>query len=65
MLRLGFIANFLSHSVLVGFLTGVGIQVAMGQVGDMLGIPSPSGGTIREFFGLSVPFRGLIGAHPR
>jgi MFS superfamily sulfate permease-like transporter len=28
------IANFLSRSVLIGFLTGVGIQVAMGQVGS-------------------------------
>ena len=33
LLKLGFIANFLSRSVLIGFLTGVGIQVAMGQVG--------------------------------
>ncbi len=32
LLRLGFIANFLSRSVLIGFLTGVGIQVAMGQL---------------------------------
>ena len=32
-LKLGFIANFLSRSVLIGFLTGVGIQVAMGQFG--------------------------------
>jgi high affinity sulfate transporter 1 len=39
--RLGFLADFLSRTVLVGFLTGVGIQVAMGQVGGMLGIPSP------------------------
>ena len=31
--RLGFLADFLSRTVLVGFLTGVGIQVAMGQVG--------------------------------
>ena len=38
--KLGFIADFLSRSVLVGFLTGVGIQVAMGQVGGMLGIPT-------------------------
>src|SRR5215475_2199157 len=30
--RLGFLANFISRTVLVGFLTGVGIQVAMGQV---------------------------------
>ncbi len=32
LLKLGFIANFLSRSVLIGFLTGVGIQVAMGQL---------------------------------
>ncbi|HVM58509.1 MAG TPA: SulP family inorganic anion transporter [Gaiellaceae bacterium] len=37
--RLGFLSNFLSRTVLVGFLTGVGIQVAAGQVGGMLGIP--------------------------
>ena len=37
--RLGFLANFLSRTVLVGFLTGVGIQVAIGQVGGMLGDP--------------------------
>ena len=48
-LRLGFIANFLSRSVLIGFLTGVGIQVAMGQFGGMFGIPSQSGGTIQKF----------------
>ena len=29
--RLGFLANFLSRTVLVGFLTGVGIQVAAGS----------------------------------
>jgi len=39
--RLGFLANFISRTVLVGFLTGVGIQVAMGQLGGMLGVPSP------------------------
>ncbi len=48
-LKLGFIANFLSRSVLIGFLTGVGIQVAMGQVGGMFGIPSQSGGTVEKF----------------
>ena len=30
---LGFLADFLSRTVLIGFLTGVGIQVACGQVG--------------------------------
>jgi sulfate permease, SulP family len=36
--RLGFLANFLSRTVLVGFLTGVGIQVAIGQLPAMLGV---------------------------
>ncbi len=40
--RLGFLANFISRTVLVGFLTGVGIQVAMGQLAGMLGVPAPS-----------------------
>jgi MFS superfamily sulfate permease-like transporter len=49
-LKLGFIANFLSRSVLVGFLTGVGIQVALGQVGGIFGITDVSGGTLQKFF---------------
>ena len=40
--RLGFLANFLSRTVLTGFLTGVGVQVAIGQVGGMLAIPKQS-----------------------
>jgi sulfate permease, SulP family len=36
--RLGFLANFLSRTVLVGFLTGVGIAVAAGELPDMLGV---------------------------
>src|SRR4051812_28699108 len=48
-LRLGFIANFLSRSVLIGFLTGVGIQVAMGQVAGMFGVSDASGTTLEKF----------------
>ncbi len=40
--RLGFLADFLSRTVLVGFLTGVGFQVAVGMLGDMLGLPVAS-----------------------
>jgi SulP family sulfate permease len=36
--RLAFLTNFLSRTVLVGFLTGVGIQVAFGQLPEMLGL---------------------------
>jgi SulP family sulfate permease len=35
---LGFMADFLSRTVLIGFLTGVGIQVALGQLSGMLGL---------------------------
>ena len=42
--RLGFLADFLSRTVLVGFLTGVGIQVAIGQLGGMLGIAKQTSG---------------------
>jgi high affinity sulfate transporter 1 len=38
---LGFLADFISRTVLVGFLTGVGIQVAAGQLAGMLGVSSP------------------------
>ena len=49
LVRLGFLANFLSRSVLVGLLTGVGIQVALGQVAGMLGVQSTGNGTIEKF----------------
>jgi high affinity sulfate transporter 1 len=49
-LRLGFIANFLSRSVLIGFLTGVGIQVAMGQLHGVLGVSDGSGTTLEKFW---------------
>ncbi len=40
--RLGFLANFLSRTVLIGFLSGVGIQVAIGALSGMLGLGSPA-----------------------
>ena len=49
-MRLGFLADFLSRSVLIGFLTGVGVQVAMGQLAGMLGVESGTGGTLKKFF---------------
>lgn len=48
LLRLGFLGDFLSASVLIGFLTGVGIQVFTGQLPDMLGIPKGKGGWVEQ-----------------
>jgi SulP family sulfate permease len=36
--RIGFLADFLSRTVLIGFLSGVGIQVACGEMHGMLGL---------------------------
>jgi sulfate permease, SulP family len=44
--RLGFLADFLSRTVLVGFLTGVGIQVAAGQLPGMLGVTAAGSQTV-------------------
>ncbi len=39
--KLGFLADFLSRTVLVGFLAGVGVQVSIAMLGDMLGLAVP------------------------
>ncbi|WP_322106254.1 SulP family inorganic anion transporter [Paraburkholderia sp. J41] len=46
--RLGFLADFLSRTVLVGFLTGVGVQVGVAMLGDMLGISVNSRRTVLQ-----------------
>jgi len=38
LLRLGFLANFLSHPVISGFITASAIQIAAGQLAPILGI---------------------------
>ncbi|GAB93842.1 SulP family inorganic anion transporter [Gordonia rhizosphera] len=43
LLRLGFLGDFLSTAVLVGFLTGTGISVLTGQIPGMLGVPGSDG----------------------
>ena len=44
--KLGFLADFLSRTVLVGFLAGVGVQVAIAMLGDMLGVTAQSHRTV-------------------
>jgi high affinity sulfate transporter 1 len=46
--RLGFLADFMSRTVLVGFLSGVGIQVAVGEISGMLGLPGGGHDTIHK-----------------
>jgi sulfate permease, SulP family len=46
--KLGFLADFLSRTVLVGFLTGVGFQVGIAMLGDMLGVTIHSPRTLAQ-----------------
>jgi sulfate permease, SulP family len=59
--RLGFLADFLSRTVLVGFLTGVGIQVAAGQLPEMLGVTVTSKNTLVRLLDI---VRALPQTHP-
>ena len=48
LLKLGFLADFLSQTVLLGFLTGVGFQVGIAVLGEMLGIDIHSRRTLSQ-----------------
>jgi MFS superfamily sulfate permease-like transporter len=60
--RFGFLANFLSRTVLARFLTGVGIQVAAAQLPDMLGVTVS--GTTPTLSRLGHTLAALPRAHP-
>src|ERR1700728_645277 len=44
--KLGFLADFLSRTVLVGFLAGVGLQVGIAMMSDMVGLTAHSPRTL-------------------
>jgi MFS superfamily sulfate permease-like transporter len=60
LLKLGFLADFLSRTVLVGFLTGVGFQVGIAVLGEMLGLQVQSHRTVMQLAEIA---RGLSGVH--
>jgi SulP family sulfate permease len=57
LLRLGFIANLMSHPVISGFITASGILIAASQLKHLLGIPG-SGDTLVEIATSLVPNLG-------
>ena len=60
-LRLGFLAHFLSHPVVSGFITASGILIAAGQVRHLLGIGAEGDTLPRILLGL---WHGLGAANP-
>jgi SulP family sulfate permease len=59
-LKLGFLADFLSQTVLTGFLTGVGFQVAIAVLGGMLGLEVHSNKSVGQLLEV---FRSLALVH--
>jgi SulP family sulfate permease len=50
--RLGFLANFLSRAVMVGFISGLGIEVFTSQLKKILGVEIDAEGYFRELLAL-------------
>jgi len=51
-LRLGFLSNFMSFPVMAGLGTGVGLQIAAGQLTPMLGVPAEGGTFLKQIISL-------------
>jgi sulfate permease, SulP family len=58
LLRLGGLARFLSHAVLVGFIAGLAVEILTSQVRKMLAVEVDAEGWLREVV-------GIVGALPR
>jgi len=56
--RFGFIANFLSHPILVGYLNGVALIILVGQLPKLLGYRGEAG----DFFGKLMEFTEKVDA---
>jgi high affinity sulfate transporter 1 len=60
--RFGFIANFLSHPILVGYLNGIGLVILVGQLPKLCGFASSAG---HEFIPQAIAFvASLDRVHP-
>jgi MFS superfamily sulfate permease-like transporter len=52
-LRLGFVANFISEPVLVGFKAGIGLVIVLDQVPKLLGIHFAKGAFLHNLLAIA------------
>ena len=52
LLRLGFIANFISDPVLIGFKAGIGLVIVVDQIPKLLGLHLPKGSFVHHLAGI-------------
>jgi MFS superfamily sulfate permease-like transporter len=48
--RMGWITNFMSKAVMAGFITGMSIQIIVGQFGKLFGVKVPDGNTFEKLW---------------
>ena len=60
LLRLGFLVNFLSRSVISGFMAGAAVIIALSQVKHLLGLPIPNRESVLQLLPLLVTHLGQI-----
>jgi high affinity sulfate transporter 1 len=60
LLHLGWIADFISTPVLLGFVTGLALTMIAGQIGVLLGVPVSGGSPLQQYTSF---FGGLFEAH--
>jgi sulfate permease, SulP family len=62
LMRLGFVANFISTPVLTGFKAGIGLVIVLDQVPKLLGIHITKQGFVRDLFDIAqhLPATSLI-----
>jgi SulP family sulfate permease len=57
-IRMGWIGNFMSQPVLDGFIVGLAITIAVGQLDKMFGIEAAGENVVREFLDVPAQFDG-------
>ena len=62
LMRLGFVANFMSTPVLTGFKAGIGLVIVLDQVPKLLGIHITKEGFVRDLFNIAqqLPTTSLV-----
>jgi hypothetical protein len=60
--RLGFITQFLSKPVMDGFVAGLAIFVAVGQLNKLFGVAKPEGNTVEKLVGIIGELPGELAA---
>lgn len=50
LVRLGWIVNFISKAVMAGFITGMSVQIIIGQLGKLFGIDTGDGNSLQKLW---------------